>query len=91
MFGIAKNRTSGTTVSLFAYLKKHHNTEMVFCPAEPTIGGKIFEQQNWLNSVCATDDTDLNEALPSNIPKSRGIGFTMKAYVDVDHACDSIT
>ena len=51
---------------IFSYLKKHHNTEMVFDPTEPTINKELFEKQDWTNSVYATDDTDLKEALPSN-------------------------
>ena len=41
--------------------------------------------------VYATNDTDLKEALPGNMPEARGIGLTMRAYVDVDYAGDSIT
>ena len=64
---------------------------MVFDLTEPTIDEQLFERQDWTNSVYATDDTDLKEALPSNMTESRGIGLTMRAYVDTDHAVDSVT
>ena len=54
---------------IFLYLKKHHNTEMVFDPTEPTIDEDQFEKQDWGNSVYATDGTDLKEALPENMPE----------------------
>ena len=64
---------------------------MVFDPSEPTIDEELFVKQDWTNSVYATDDTDLKEALPGNMPEARGIGLTMRAYVDADHAGDYIT
>ena len=59
----------------FLYLKKYHNTEMVFDPSKPTIDEELFEKQDWSNSVYATDDTDLKEALPGNMLKPHGIGL----------------
>jgi hypothetical protein len=35
---------------IFAYLKKYHNTEMVFDPTEPVIEEGIFERQDWASS-----------------------------------------
>ena len=52
---------------IFMYLKKHHNTETVFDLTEPTIVEKLFERQDWRNSVYATDDTGLKEVLNRNI------------------------
>ena len=53
---------------IFSYLKKHHNTEMVFDPSEPTIDEELFVKQDWTNLVYAIDDTDLKEVLPGNMP-----------------------
>ena len=64
---------------------------MVFDPSEPTIDEELFVKQDWTNSVYATDDTDLKEVLPGNMPEAPGIRLTMRAYVDADHAGDSIT
>ena len=64
---------------------------MVFDLTEPTIDEERFEKQNLTNSIYTTDDTDLKERLPGNMPESRGIGLIMRAYVDADHVGDSVT
>jgi hypothetical protein len=33
----------------------------------------------------------LKEEMPENMPVPRGLGFTMRAFVDADHATDSMT
>jgi len=72
---------------MFAYLKKCHNSELVFDPSEPPIEMNSFQHQDWT----ASEYGELQEQLPTNMPESRGIGFTMSAYVDSDHAGDVIT
>ena len=74
--------------NIFGYLKSHHNTEMVFDPTEPTIDHALFERKDWTTSEVGFD---LEELLPPNMPAARGFGFTMRAYVDADHATDSMT
>jgi hypothetical protein len=76
---------------IFAYLKKKHNTEMIFDPSVPNINKQDFEKQDWSSTVYATSDCDLKEVLPPNMPESRGLGFTMRVYVDSDHAGDTVT
>ena len=73
---------------IFGYLKKYHNTEMVFDPSDPVIDEGLFECQD-----CASSEfgSDLKEVIPENIPTPRGMGFTMNAYVDADHAADTTT
>ena len=73
---------------IFAYLKCHHNAEMVFDPSEPTIDNSLFEREDWTN---AQYGIELKEELPPNAPALRGQGFTISAYVDSDHAGDSVT
>lgn len=74
--------------NIFAYLKKYHNAEMVFDPSDPSINKHLFERKDWT----ATEfGLTLSEELPSNMPEGRGQGFTMRAFVDADHAGDSIT
>ena len=34
----------------FAYLKKYHNTEMVFDPSDPIVDESKFQQQDWTSS-----------------------------------------
>jgi hypothetical protein len=73
---------------ILGYLDKHHNAEMVFDPSDPTIDMEIFNRKDWSTSESGLD---LVEELPYNMPEARGFGFTMRAYVDADHATDSIT
>ena len=75
-------------IHMFAYLKRNHNAEMVFDPTEPDIDERDFPQQDW----SATEFGDrLEEEIPPNAPKGRGIGVTITAYVDADHAGDTVT
>ena len=73
---------------MFAYLKKHHNAEMVFDPTVPVIDEAEFQQQDWMTSEMGLN---LEEELPSNMPQPRGIGFLMHAFADADHASNSVT
>jgi hypothetical protein len=73
---------------MFGYLKAHHNAEMVFDPSEPDIDPSQFERRDWTTSEVTED---LEEPLPPNMPEPRGFGFTMRAYVDADHATDTTT
>ena len=73
---------------IFLYLKSHHNTEMVYDPSEPEIRMDLFEKEDLTNTVYGGES---QEALPPNMPQPRGMGFTMRVFVDSDHAGDSIT
>ena len=75
---------------IFLYLKKHHNTGIVFVPTEPTIDGERFKKQDWRYFVYATDNTDLKEALPGNMPEPWGKGLTMRVYAGEDCARDLV-
>jgi hypothetical protein len=74
---------------IFAYLKGHLNTEMVFDPMLVTPDMTLFEWQDrfYLPYGCE----GLNVELPSNMPKSLGPSMTMQVFVDADHAGDLIT
>ena len=73
---------------MFAYLKRNHNAELVLDPSPPNIDLSLFPRQDWE----ATEfGNDLEEELPENRPEERGFGFVMTAYVDADHAGDSVT
>lgn len=74
---------------IFAYLKKYHNAEMVFDPSDPTIKESDFTKKDWTTSEFG--HTVDKEIIPPNVPEPRGLGFTMRAKVDADHAGDSIT
>ena len=74
---------------IFAYLKKYHNTEMVFDPTDPTIEEANFELRDWTSSEFG--HLQGKEELPPNMPEPRGFGFVMRAKVDADHASDTTT
>ncbi len=74
---------------IFVYLKAHLNTEMVFDPTPVTPDMTLFERQDWSYSPYGCEE--LNEELPSNMPKSLGPSTTMQVFVDADHAGDLIT
>jgi hypothetical protein len=73
---------------IFGYLDKHHNAEMVFDPTDPAIEMDLFNRKDWSTSESGLT---LQEEMPYNMPEARGFGFTMRAFVDADHATDSIT
>ena len=72
---------------IFAFLKKHHNAVMVLDPSVPNIDDELFPREDWEHSVYGKG----KEIIPPNAPNSRGFWFKVSAYVDSDHAGDSIT
>ena len=74
---------------IFSYLKKYHNAELVFDPSYPVINEAAFERKDW--STSEFGHLDLKEELPPSAPQSRGKGFIIRAYVDADHATDTVT
>ena len=74
---------------IFAYLKKYHNTEMVFDPSDPVIDEEKFNKKDWTSSEFG--HVQGKEVLPANMPQPRGLGFVMTAKVDADHAGDTVT
>ena len=74
---------------IFGYLQKYHNTELVYDPSDPMINVDTFTLWDWSSSEFGHIQ-GCEEKLP-NMPESRGLGFTVQAKVDVDHAGDTIT
>ena len=72
---------------MFAFLKNKHNDVMVFDPSKPDLDESQFPREDW----SATPYGECNEDIPGNAPPPRGIGFTMRAFVDSDHAGDLVT
>ena len=61
---------------------------MIFDPSDPVVDESFFDRKDWT----ATEfGLFLKEELPGKMPQSSGIGFVMRAYVDTDHAGDTIT
>ena len=73
---------------IFSYLDLHDNAIMIFDPSYKTTEPGKFEKQDWSN--CAYG-SDLKEQVPLDMPQPRGHGFVITAFVDSDHAGDSIT
>jgi len=74
---------------VFAYLKKHHNAELVLDPSDPVVDEASFDAKDWTSSEFG--HIQGKEELPGNMPEPRGFGFVMRAKVDADHASDSVS
>ena len=70
---------------IFTYLRKHHNTDMMFDPSVPNFDSNNLQLQDWSQTVYGDDLTDR----PPNMTKPQGQGFIVSAYVDSDHAGDT--
>jgi hypothetical protein len=74
---------------IFAYLEKYHNAELVFDPSDPCIDEADFDLKDWTSSEFG--HIQGIEELPPNMPQPRGLGFTIRAKVNADHAADTVT
>ena len=72
---------------MFAFLKIKHNSSMVFDPSEPDIDESQFTREDWSASAYG----ECKEEIPPNMPEPKGVGFTMRAFVDSDHAGELTT
>jgi hypothetical protein len=66
---------------LFAYLKHHKRSRMVFDDTEPTFDPNAFKTCDWSEFY-----PDAEEALPTTMPQERGHGVMTSCFVDADHA-----
>ena len=67
---------------IFGYLKKYHNTELVYDPSDLEINPTQFERRDWMSREFGHVD---GEEEPCRM------GFTMRAKVNADHASDTVT
>ena len=58
---------------ILAYLKNHHNEELVFDPTYPEIDESTFDIKDWTTSEFG--NVQGKEELPPNHPEARGDGF----------------
>ena len=58
-------------------------------PSDPMINEPDFERRDWVSSEFG--HVEDKEALPPNMPEPRGMGFTIVAKVDADHASNTVT
>ena len=68
---------------IYAYLKKKHNTRMVFDPSYPMINEDNFPDHEWKNFY-----GEVKEAVPPNAPKPLGREVDLRLFVDSSHADD---
>ena len=66
---------------IFAYLKHHPRSTMVFDDTVPSYRGERFVKCDWSEFY-----PDAMEAIPDNMPEARGKEVTMSCFVDADHA-----
>jgi hypothetical protein len=71
---------------IMAYLRNKHNSSMVFDATAPVIDEGQFLRQDWSKQY-----EGAKEAIPPNALTPRGLGVTMRMYVDSDHAGDKVS
>ena len=74
---------------IFAYLKKYHNTELVYYPSDPVVDENDFERRDWASSEFGHVEGE--EEFPAKMPEPRGHGFIMRPKVGADHASDTVS
>jgi hypothetical protein len=77
----ARQRHLEQTFHIFAYLKTHSHSTMVFDDTMPTYRSKRFVKCDWSKFY-----PDAAEAIPTNMPQPRGKEISMSCFVDADHA-----
>jgi hypothetical protein len=71
---------------VFAYLKAKHNARIVFDPTYYDIDPSVFQEHDWKNFY-----GDVKEAIPVDLPPSRGNEVDLRMYTDSNHAGDQRT
>ena len=67
--------------SIFAYLKRHSRSRIVFDDRRVQMDDNLFEEADWTDFY-----GDIKEELPPNMPEPKGDSVIMTCYVDADHA-----
>jgi hypothetical protein len=66
---------------IFAYLKSHNKSSLVFDPSEPVFDESRFAKCDWSEYYPGASDPD-----PPRQPEPRGLAVTTTCFVDADHA-----
>ena len=72
---------------MFYFLKSKHNALIGCYPTEPDINLSLFMGEDWT----VNEYGDRKDKLPPNSPEPRGLGFTIRSFVDSDNTGDCIT
>ena len=71
---------------IFAYLKKHHNSALVFEPSYPNVNIDTFPKHD-----CKKFYGDVKEAMPSDMPELFLKEVVMRCFVDADNSGKKLT
>ena len=71
---------------IFAYLKKHNRSRLVFDDTHPDLSTRSFSVGDWSEFY-----PDAAEAIPTNVPEPRGREVSMTCYCDANHAGCMVT
>ena len=72
--------------NIFAYLKKHENSKIVFDPRRPAYDDSWFVEAKWKDLY-----GDVTEDIPTNKPDPRGTPVKVSLFSDADHAGNLLT
>jgi hypothetical protein len=71
---------------IFAYLKAHSTSSLVFAANPPVVDETKFVSHDWSKYY-----PDAEEAVPPNMPEQRGKAVIISCHVDADHAGCRVT
>ena len=74
---------------IFTHLRKYHNTEMVFGPSDLVIEKSKYQRRDWTSNEF--EHVQDKQELPRDMPQLRGLGDTVRANIDTDHAGETVT
>jgi hypothetical protein len=83
---LARARHLQQVFHMFAYLKKHDSSTMVFDDTEPDFDKRRFKSCDWSEYY-----PDAAEAILKDVPKPRGRAVIVSCFVDADHAGCRVT
>jgi hypothetical protein len=72
--------------NVFAYLKSHNRSRLVFDDTYAVINNQFKENVDWTDFY-----GDVKEPIPPNAPQPRGKAVEITTFVDADHAGDRVT
>ena len=76
-------------LQVFSYLKKFHNTELLYDPSDPVVDEGQFQMMDSVSSKFG--HVGGQEEAPERMPEQRGLGVSIRAKVDADHASNTVT
>ena len=76
---------------MFAYLKLHANSDMIYDPRGIEFDRSGFPIKDWSYSIYTQYGCELSENIMPNITKPLGKGMVIMVDVDSDHTGDTVT